>query len=183
MDMVMDFLLLAASATACLYCFVLNRRLKGLTAAKTGLGAGIASLSQSAEEMKFAVAATKRSADEAATRLEKVITDADKKAAYLDDLINQLGEMSASVVAHAEGATQRYVGSLSPVIDEANAVADRLADEIARAADAEQALARKTPVAETARQTLSGRFMDESQLSALSSFVKGALYGRAGAAA
>lgn len=131
MDMVMDFLLLAASVTAGLYCFILNRRLKGLTAAKTGLGAGIASLSQSAEEMKFAVAATKKAADEAAIRLEKAIADADKKATYLDDLISQLGEMSASVTAHAEGATQKYIDTLAPIINEANASADRLADAIA----------------------------------------------------
>lgn len=131
MDMVIDFLLLAASGTASLYCFILNRRLKGLTAAKTGLGAGIASLSQSAEEMKFAVAATKKAADEAAMRLEKAIADADKKSIYLDDLISQLGEMSASVTAHAEGATQRYLDTLSPIIGEANAAADRLADAIA----------------------------------------------------
>lgn len=131
MDMVIDFLLLAASGTASLYCFILNRKLKGLTAAKTGLGAGIASLSQSAEEMKFAVAATKKAADEAAIRLEKAIADADKKSIYLDDLISQLGEMSASVTAHAEGATQKYLDTLSPIIGEANAAADRLADAIA----------------------------------------------------
>lgn len=133
MDMVMDFLLLAASGTACLYCFILNGRLKGLTAAKTGLGAGIASLSQSAEEMKFAVAATKRAADEAAIRLEQAIAEAGKKAAYLDDLIRQLGEMSASVTSHAEGATQKYIATLAPIIDEANIAADRLAVAIASA--------------------------------------------------
>jgi hypothetical protein len=146
MDMVTDFLLLAASATASLYCFVLNRRLKGLTAAKTGLGAGIASLTQSAEEMKFAVASTKKAADEAAVRIEGLLVEADKKAAYLTDLINQLGSMSISVVEHADGATQKYVDSLAPVIDEANDAADRLATLIESAAAAEGAFPAPTRV-------------------------------------
>ena len=54
MALVVDFLLLAASGTAGLYCFVLSRRLKGLTNASGGLGAGVAALAQSAEEMKSA---------------------------------------------------------------------------------------------------------------------------------
>ncbi|MEQ8751581.1 MAG: hypothetical protein RIC52_17575, partial [Amphiplicatus sp.] len=100
MDLVTDFLLLAASATACLYCFVLSRRLKGLTSAKDGLGAGIAALSQSANEMKSAVSETKASADAAASRIETLMAEADAKAEQLQTLIDQLSEMSASVVEH-----------------------------------------------------------------------------------
>ena len=133
MDLVTDFLLLAASATACLYCFVLSRRLKGLTSAKDGLGAGIAALSQSANEMKSAVSETKASADAAASRIETLMAEADAKAEQLQTLIDQLSEMSASVVEHAEGATKKYVDTLAPFLGEANDAAARLLEAIERA--------------------------------------------------
>lgn len=133
MDLVTDFLLLAASATACLYCFVLSRRLKGLTSAKDGLGAGIAALSQSASEMKSAVSATKASADAAASRIETLMSEADAKAQQLQSLIDELTEMSASVVDHAEGATKKYVDTLAPFLGEANDAAARLLQAIERA--------------------------------------------------
>ncbi|MBI1366980.1 MAG: hypothetical protein GC153_13615 [Alphaproteobacteria bacterium] len=126
MEMVTDFLLLAASGTACLYCLILSRRLKGLTSMKGGLGAGIAALSRSAEEMKKAIGDTKRSADASAERLEAAISHADRKAEQLRGLIAELGEMEASVINHAEGATRKYVDTLAPILGEANDAAERL---------------------------------------------------------
>lgn len=133
MDMVTDFLLLAASATACLYCYVLSKRLKGLSNANEGLGAGIAALSQSAEEVKTAVASTKASADAAAARIETLMLEADVKAKELQALIDELADMGASVVAHAEGATKKYVDTLAPFLGEANDAAARLLGAIERA--------------------------------------------------
>ncbi|HXI87697.1 MAG TPA: hypothetical protein VNH64_09575 [Parvularculaceae bacterium] len=126
MEMITDFLLLAASGTACLYCLILSRRLKGLTTVKGGIGAGIAALSRSAEEMKKALGETRRSADAAAARLELAISQADRKSAQLRELVDELDAMSASVVNHAEGATKKYVDALGPILGEANDAAQRL---------------------------------------------------------
>ncbi|MBB5517312.1 hypothetical protein [Amphiplicatus metriothermophilus] len=137
MDLVLDFLLLSASGAACLYCWVLNRRLKGLTSAKGGLGAGVAQLSQSAEEMKAALAATRSAADEAAARIESLLADADRKASALEELLDRLEKTGASVAEKAEDATQKYVDVIAPFLAEANAAADRLFAAIERSPAAE----------------------------------------------
>lgn len=133
MELVINFLLLAASGTAALFCWILSRKLKALTDAEAGIGAGIAALSQSAEEVKSAVAGTKLSADETAARIETLLEDANDKAAHLEALIDQLGDMSASVSQHADSATRKYLDTLAPFLDEANEAADRLLGAIAHA--------------------------------------------------
>jgi ABC-type transporter Mla subunit MlaD len=126
MELVTDFLLLAATATACLYCFVLSRRLKALTSAEGGLGAGIAALTKSAEEMKAAVERSKTAADETAARLATLIETADTKAGDLQSLIDRLDEMSAGIVEQAEAATKTYVDTIAPFIAQANAASQSL---------------------------------------------------------
>jgi ABC-type transporter Mla subunit MlaD len=151
MELVVDFLLLAASGTAGLFCWVLSRKLKAMTSAEAGLGAGIAALSQSAEEMKRAVAETKSSADETAARIESLLAEAEGKAAHLQALIDQLTEMSASVADHAENATKKYLETLEPFLAEANETANRLLGAIAKAPDA---TARENPARQAVRKAL-----------------------------
>lgn len=136
MELVIDFLLLAASGTAGLFCWVLSRKLKAMTSAEAGLGAGIAALSQSAEEMKRAVAETRSSADTTAARIESLLAEAESKATHLQGLIDQLAEMSASVADHAENATRKYLETLEPFLEEANETANRLLGALARAPEA-----------------------------------------------
>lgn len=137
MELVIDFLLLAASGTATLYCWVLSKKLKALTNAEAGLGAGIAALSQSANEMKTAVDGARASADETVARIEILLSQADEKAVQIESLLEQLSEMSASVGEHAENATKRYLETLTPFLAEASETADRLMDAVAKAGEAE----------------------------------------------
>ena len=136
MDLVIDFLLLAASATATFYCIVLNRRLRGLTGAKEGLGAGIAALSKSAEDVKTAVASTKASADAAAARIERLIKEADVKTRALEKSMSDISDAGAHVVAEAEAATKKYVDTLAPFLGEANEAASRLLSAIGQTSSA-----------------------------------------------
>lgn len=131
--MVTDFLLLAASGVACFYCWILSKRLKGLTSAEKGLGAGIQQLSVSAEEVKAAVATAKSGADAAAARLEQLLVRADQKTAELTALYGEIDRASEQVAAKTEGATRKYVDTLSPFLTEANEIADRLFFAIERA--------------------------------------------------
>lgn len=151
MELVIDFLLLAASGTAGLFCWVLSRKLKAMTNAEAGLGAGIAALSQSAEEMKRAVADTKSSADHTAARIESLLAEAESKATHLQGLIDQLTEMSASVADHAENATRKYLETLEPFLAEANETANRLLGAIARAPETG---GRETQAREAVRKAL-----------------------------
>lgn len=148
MDLVIDFLLLAASGTAGLYCWILSRKLKALTNAEAGFGASIAALSKSAEEMKSAVENARGSADETVARIEILLGQAEEKEAQIRGLIDQLGEMSASVGEHAENATKKYLETLTPFLEEANEVADRLLKAVASA----PAEAELTPPARPSRR-------------------------------
>lgn len=133
LDMISDFLLLAASGVACFYCWMLSRRLKALSSAEKGIGAGISQLSQSAEEVKAAVAATRAGADAAAAKLEALLARAEQKSAELSALYAQIEGAGEAVAAKTEGATRRYVDTLSPFLSEANEIADKLFAAIERA--------------------------------------------------
>lgn len=172
MELVIDFLLLAASGTAGLFCWVLSRKLKAITSAEAGLGAGIAALSNSAEDMKKAVAETKSSADETAARIEGLLGEADAKAAHLQGLIAELGDIGESLTGRVEGATRKYLDTLAPFLDEANEAADRLLGVIAEASRHETPLSGEatSPESEDARrgddQTGEYFVIDETQDSA-----------------
>lgn len=133
MDLVLDFLLLAASGVACFYCWILSKRLKSLTSAEKGLGAGIQQLSVSAEEVKAAVATAKSGADAAAARLEQLLQRAELKTAELNALFGEIDKASDQVAEKTEGATRHYVDTLSPFLAEANEIADKLFAAIERA--------------------------------------------------
>lgn len=145
MDLVLDFLLLSASGVACFYCWILSTRLKGLTSAEKGLGAGIQQLSVSAEEVKSAVSAARAGADAAAARLEQLLLRAESKTAEINALFGQIDAASELIAAKAEGATHKYVDTLSPFLSEASAIADRLFSAIERAPRAASAPALAEP--------------------------------------
>ncbi len=133
MDLVTDFLLLAASGAACFYCWALSTRLKKLTKTNDGLGASVVALSQSAEEMKAALEQTKQSADSAKTDMDILLKSADEKAEILQKLIDQLINIKDDVVSQTETSTQDYMDKLAPFINDANSTADKLFEVIEQA--------------------------------------------------
>ncbi|MBL4620398.1 MAG: hypothetical protein JKX88_09925 [Marinicaulis sp.] len=119
MALIIDFLLLAASGTACLYCWILSKRLKALTSSDSGIQTGIAALSQSAEEMQGAMAETKDTAAATVTKLEALIAESEKKIPELQELIEQITEISTQAVGETETAARNLVEILSPYIEDA----------------------------------------------------------------
>lgn len=83
--LVQDVVLLLISGLACLYCALLNRRLKGLSSLKTGVGASIVSLTNAIKETHQAAKSTQ------ATTVESIET--------LKDLLAQAGAASAKLEA------------------------------------------------------------------------------------
>lgn len=126
MDLVIDFLLLATSGAACLYCIVLSNKLKSLTNMRAGLGAGITALSRSTDEVRAVMEKARADADASSARLENLIREAQVQAQELKSLAGELEAMGRSVVDHADGATDKYLSMLSPMLEEANAAADNL---------------------------------------------------------
>ncbi len=137
MELVTDFLLLAATGTACLYCWILSKRLKRLTNAKNGFGAGIAALSHSAEEMKAVMESTKVSGDAVAHRLETLLIKSENRVSHLQDLLQQVTDMRESAMDETRQVTLKYTETLSPLIEEANESADRLFNALDAASAAE----------------------------------------------
>lgn len=153
MDLVTDFLLLAASGAACFYCWALSTRLKKLMKTNDGLGASVVALSQSAEEMKVALEQTKQSADGVKTDMDILLKSADEKADVLQKLLDQLATIRNEVVTQTESSTQDYMDKLAPFIDDANATADKLFDVIAEAKQQIASLGASIPGAAEAKAT------------------------------
>lgn len=126
MAFIIDFLLLAASGAACFYCVILSRRLKALTNAEDGFQTGIAALSQSAEDMQSALAETKDGANETAARLEALLAETNKRIPELQDLIQQISDLSAQAVDETEIAANNLVNILAPHVQDAKETAQLL---------------------------------------------------------
>jgi chromosome segregation ATPase len=94
MDMIVDFILLAASGAAAVYCFVLSKRLKKLNDMKNGLGASIASMSQTLDQTQQVLALAKRSSVESIERLSALLEEAERLTPELSQLMDALGELS-----------------------------------------------------------------------------------------
>ncbi|MHA7872462.1 MAG: hypothetical protein ACX939_08955 [Hyphococcus sp.] len=133
MALIIDFMLLAASGTACFYCWVLSKRLKALTSNKDGIQTGIAALAQSAEEMQTAIAETKESASENVSRLEALIAEANAKAPELEELLTRIAEVSKDAVSETEGAARSLVDILTPHIEDAKTSANLLLQSLEQA--------------------------------------------------
>ena len=119
MALIVDFLLLAASGAACFYCWVLSKRLKALTSTKDGISTGIATLSQSTEDMQSAIAESKKATEDSAAHLTGLIEQSEQQIPELQKLLKQIAEISTQTVDETEAATQHLVSTLTPHIKDA----------------------------------------------------------------
>jgi methyl-accepting chemotaxis protein len=81
-----DIAILLVSFAACVYCFVLNRRLKALQNTKDGLGAMIVAMSKSISAMTSSTKETRSQVGEMAARLATQLEDAKQTCARLEAL-------------------------------------------------------------------------------------------------
>lgn len=130
MELIVNFLLLAASGAACFYCWVLSARLKSLTSTRDGLQTGIAALSQSAEDMQQAMDQTKTVAGASISRLEELLAEADKRIPELRDMLQEITSISAQAVNDTELAAKNLAAVLAPQIKEARESAMFLLDSL-----------------------------------------------------
>lgn len=149
MSLIIDFLLLAASGTACFYCWILSKRLKALTSSKDGIQTGIVALSQSAEEMQEALSKTKDNANTSVSHLEQLLSEARERTPELQDLLTQITNVSAQAVGETEEAARNLVDILSPHIEDAKTSANLLLRSLEMAAqEAPDAEAEEVPADE-----------------------------------
>jgi ABC-type transporter Mla subunit MlaD len=94
MDMIVDFILLAASGAATIYCFVLSRRLAKLNDMKNGIGASIASMSSALDQTQQVLAFAKSSSLEGVKRLTEVLEEAERVKPEITQLLEVLSELA-----------------------------------------------------------------------------------------
>jgi DNA-binding transcriptional regulator GbsR (MarR family) len=104
MDMIVDFILLAASGVATIYCFVLSRRLAKLNDMKNGIGASIGSMSAALDQTQEVLALARNSSLEGVQRLTAALEDAERIKNEIDELVDALSELASASVDDVEAS-------------------------------------------------------------------------------
>ncbi len=99
MDLIADGLLLAGTTAAAFYCFILARRVRGLTNLDAGLGGAITALSRQVDDMKTSVDVAKQVTGASAKELIAMTARAEIAAGRLELLLATLHENTGSVGA------------------------------------------------------------------------------------
>jgi len=90
MQLIADGLLIAAAATAAIYCYVLSQRLSALSQLDSGLGAAIAGLSDRIELTRVSLAETKSTTTDMTRELQALTARAEIAASRLELLLATL---------------------------------------------------------------------------------------------
>ncbi|KCZ87466.1 hypothetical protein [Hyphomonas jannaschiana] len=99
-----DIAIILVSFAACVYCFVLNRRLKALQDTRDGLGATIMAMSKSIAAMSNSTRETRSHVGEMAARLATQLEDAKQTCARME-------ELKASLEASQKDAVDQVTAS------------------------------------------------------------------------
>lgn len=129
MTLITDGFLILASLTACLYCFVLKRRLTGMTDLQEGIGATIAQMASSAEDLQRSFDEAKKSSDEASERASALIDAGGDLAALLSDLVERT-EAAKSTLEKHELAVESGNSNGSHPVDPQESTEDSLQESI-----------------------------------------------------
>lgn len=99
-----DIAILLVSGAACIYCFVLNRRLKALQDTKNGLGATIMALTKSIADMSSKTQQTRVQADDIATRLTQSMLEAEAARLKLQEMTELMQASHSEATADVQAA-------------------------------------------------------------------------------
>ncbi len=117
MDMIIDFMLLAASGAAVFYCVILSRKLEGLKNTEKGLGATITTMSQTVDQARSTVVLAKESSSQSVKELTPLIEEMRTIMPKVTEMIDVLGELGEAahqnITTAAAGASQDIEESLT----------------------------------------------------------------------
>ena len=126
MSYIFDVILILVSGTACLYCWLLNKKLKGLQDMKKGLGASIITLSKAVSKTTQAATDAKLSAAESVERLNKLLGDVDSSIPKMDLMLETMERSSQRTVEETKALQKELLSTLRPLLDEAHVKTDEL---------------------------------------------------------
>ncbi len=110
-----DIAIILVSSAACVYCFVLSRRLKALQNTKDGLGATILAMSKSISAMSNSTQETRSHVGEMAGRLAGLLEEANATCARLETVQSSLENTQQSAVDQVTN-TQTELGIMMRII-------------------------------------------------------------------
>ena len=152
MALIIDFMLLAASGAAVFYCVILSRKLEGLKDTEKGLGATIATMSQTVDQAHSTVVLAKESSNQSVKELTPLIEEMRTIMPKVTEMIDALGELGEiarqDITSAAAGASHDIEESLINARAIQIEISDRIFElnellngrgEIAMNADAEAA--------------------------------------------
>jgi predicted unusual protein kinase regulating ubiquinone biosynthesis (AarF/ABC1/UbiB family) len=113
-----DIAIFLVSFAACIYCFVLSKRLKALQNTKDGLGATITALSTSISQMSSTTQDTRVRVESMASRLAHLISEAEKTCQRLDEAIKSVDVAKASATDEVQNAQMDLYVMMRTVLDQ-----------------------------------------------------------------
>lgn len=113
-----DIAIFLVSFAACVYCFVLSKRLKALQNTKDGLGATITALSTSIAQMSSTTQDTRVRVESMATRLAHLIAEADKTCQKLEAAIASVDTAKAAATDEVQTAQMDLYMMMRTVLDQ-----------------------------------------------------------------
>jgi len=113
-----DIAIFLVSFAACVYCFVLSKRLKALQNTKDGLGATITALSTSIATMSATTQDTRVRVETMATRLAHLISEADKTCQKLETTIASVDKAKANATDEVQTAQMDLYMMMRTALDQ-----------------------------------------------------------------
>lgn len=113
-----DIAIFLVSFAACIYCFVLSKRLRALQNTRDGLGATITALSNSISQMSATTQDTRVRVESMATRLSHLIAEADKTSRKLEGIIASVDTAKASATDEVQTAQMDLYMMMRTVLDQ-----------------------------------------------------------------
>jgi len=113
-----DIAIFLVSFAACIYCFVLSKRLKALQNTKDGLGATITALSSSIAQMSSTTQDTRVRVESMATRLAHLISEAEATCRKLEETLAAVEQSKASATDEVHTAQMDLYVMMRTVLDQ-----------------------------------------------------------------
>jgi hypothetical protein len=130
MEMIIDFMLLAASGAATFYCFILSRKLEALKSTEKGLGATIAMMSHTVDQARSTVSLAKESSAQSIAELSPLIEETKDILPQLTEMIDVISELAEIAIRDVNEASGNAGAELEKRLAKARAVQDRLDEQI-----------------------------------------------------
>ncbi len=126
LDLLPDIILILVSGSACLYCGVLNRRLKALHNLKSGVGATIVTLTEAITETNKAAKDAQSSTKDTVETLRKLLIQSDAAAPKLEAKLIELERMCKRAEKYEQTLAADVEDTLKPAVAKARKTAAQI---------------------------------------------------------